>query len=208
MEPFLHGLILAFGLILPLGVQNIFIFTQGAIQKSFIKALPAVVTAGICDTLLISLAVTGVSLLVLGFDVLRNLLYVVGFFFLLYMGWTMWKSKINVPNQNTTASFSPKRQIVFAASVSLLNPHAILDTIGVIGTSSLSYTDFEKWIFTITCIVVSWLWFFGLAILGRLVGKVDVNGQLLGRINKISAIVIWSMALYFGYTFLVSINSI
>lgn len=206
MEPFLHGLILAFGLILPLGVQNIFIFTQGAIQKSFIKALPAVVTAGICDTLLISLAVTGVSLLVLGFEVLRNLLYVVGFFFLLYMGWTMWKSKVNVPNQNTTASFSPKRQIVFAASVSLLNPHAILDTIGVIGTSSLSYTDFEKWIFTITCIVVSWLWFFGLAILGRLVGKVDVNGQLLGRINKISAIVIWSMALYFGYTFLVTIN--
>ncbi|WP_019416228.1 LysE/ArgO family amino acid transporter [Paenisporosarcina sp. TG20] len=206
MEPFLHGLILAFGLILPLGVQNIFIFTQGAIQKPFIKALPAVVTAGVCDTLLISLAVTGVSLLVLGFDVLRNLLYVVGFFFLLYMGWTMWKSKINVPNQNTTVRFSAKRQIVFAASVSLLNPHAILDTIGVIGTSSLSYIDFEKWVFTITCIVVSWLWFFGLAILGRQVGKVDVNGQLLGRINKISAIVIWGMALYFAYTFLVTIN--
>lgn len=29
MEPLIHGMILAFGLILPLGVQNVFIFNQG-----------------------------------------------------------------------------------------------------------------------------------------------------------------------------------
>jgi len=201
MEPFLHGVILAFGLILPLGVQNVFIFNQGATQKSLMRALPAVLTAGISDTLLISLAVTGVSLLVFSFDLFKNLLFVVGFFFLLYMGWIMWRSKPS-SNQQQTDGLSLKQQITFAASVSLLNPHAILDTIGVIGTSSLTYSGIEKWVFTVTCILVSWVWFFGLAILGRQIGKIDTTGQFLLRLNKISAIVIWCMALYIGYTFL------
>ncbi len=56
----LNGLFLAFPLIIPLGVQNIFIFNQGAVQISFIKALPSVITAAICDTILIGLAVLGV----------------------------------------------------------------------------------------------------------------------------------------------------
>jgi L-lysine exporter family protein LysE/ArgO len=37
---------------------------------------------------------------------------------------------------------------MFAMSVSLLNPYAILVTIGVIGTSSLVYNGYEKWLFT------------------------------------------------------------
>ena len=200
MEPFLHGLILAFGLILPLGVQNVFIFNQGATQKSLIRVLPAVLTAGISDTLLISLAVTGVSLLVFSFNLFKNMLFVVGFFFLLYMGWTMWRSKPS-NNQHQTEGLSTKQQITFAASVSLLNPHAILDTIGVIGTSSLTYSGLDKWVFTFTCILVSWIWFVGLAILGRQIGKIDTKGQFLLRLNKISAIVIWGTALYIGYTF-------
>lgn len=35
LEAFIHGALLAFGLILPLGIQNIFIFNQGATQKRF-----------------------------------------------------------------------------------------------------------------------------------------------------------------------------
>lgn len=55
LEAFIYGVILAFGLILPLGAQNVFVFNQGAIQKNYINALPTVITAALCDTLLISL---------------------------------------------------------------------------------------------------------------------------------------------------------
>ena len=65
---------------------------------------------------------------------------------------------------------------MFACSVSLLNPHAILDTIGVIGTNSLHYEGEDQWIFTITCILVSVAWFHGLAIAGRLMGSLDPSG--------------------------------
>ncbi|WP_175639234.1 LysE/ArgO family amino acid transporter [Metabacillus schmidteae] len=198
MKPILHGMMLAFGLILPLGVQNVFIFNQGATHKRFSNALPAIITAGICDTILILLAVAGVSIMILTFEWLRTFLFLIGFFFLAYMGWLMWKSTSEVRNDQNSNHFSTKRQIMFAASVSLLNPHAILDTIGVIGTSSLVYVGFDKWLFTVSCIGVSWIWFFTLAIIGKKIEHIDTSGILLKRMNQVSALIIWGMAVYMG----------
>lgn len=197
MQALIHGIILAFGLILPLGVQNVFIFNQGATHKKMINASPAVITAGICDTLLILLAVVGISVVVLEIEWLRTLLFLFGCLFLIYMGFVMWRSSPDSTGKQQR--FTVRRQITFAASVSLLNPHAILDTIGVIGTSSLAYTGSEKIIFTTACIVVSWLWFIFLAILGRRIGRLGNSMKLLKRVNQISAVIIWVMAIYLGY---------
>lgn len=87
MEAFLHGIILAFGLILPLGVQNVFVFSQGATQPNLLRALPASVTAALCDTMLIVLAVFGLSLIVLQFEWLRIALMTVGIVF--YFIWAI-----------------------------------------------------------------------------------------------------------------------
>ncbi|MDN7242472.1 LysE/ArgO family amino acid transporter [Planococcus sp. N028] len=198
MEPLIHGSILAFGLILPLGAQNIFLFNQGAAHKYFMHALPAVITAGVCDTLLIYSAVAGVSLIVFSFEWLKNLLFIIGFFFLSYMGWVMWKSSTEALSQQIIG-FSAKRQVAFAASVSLLNPHAIMDTVGVIGTSSLVYSGVDKWSFTLACVSVSWIWFLGLAIAGKMIRQLDGTGNILKRINQLSACMVWGMALYMGY---------
>lgn len=199
MEPLVHGMILAFGLILPLGVQNVFVFNQGATHKRFTSALPAIITAGVCDTILIYLAVAGVSIIVFSFEWLKILLFSIGFIFLTYMGWVMWKNTPEVSDNQELNRFSARRQVAFAASVSLLNPHAIMDTIGVIGTSSLAYSGYEKWVFTVACIAVSWLWFFSLAILGRKIGQIDRSGKFLKRMNQLSALIIWVMAIYMGY---------
>ncbi|NRF95037.1 amino acid transporter [Paenibacillus frigoriresistens] len=200
LEIVLHGLILGFGLILPIGVQNVFVFNQGARGSSYLKALPVILTASVCDTILILIAILGVSFVVLTFAWLQAALYGLGFFFLLYMGWVLWKSKpgsVTLHREN-----EPKKQILFAASVSLMNPHAILDTIGVIGTNSLHYAGGEKWVFTVTVMLVSWLWFFGLAFAGRLVGKRDPSGKFIAKLNKVSACLIWAVAVYMGMQFL------
>jgi L-lysine exporter family protein LysE/ArgO len=194
LTAFIHGFILALGLILPLGVQNVFVFQQGATQPRFFQALPAVLTAALCDTSLILLAVLGVSVVVFTIPWLQTILFVVGFFFLLYMGWAVWKSKPS--SANDQGSMPPKKQILFALSVSLLNPHAILDTIGVIGTNSLNYDGSEKVAFTGACISVSWFWFFFLAIAGKTIGRIDQKGKLMTRINQISALIIWAVAMY------------
>jgi L-lysine exporter family protein LysE/ArgO len=201
-EAFIHGFILAFGLILPLGVQNVFVFNQGVLQKRFIHALPVVLTASLCDTLLITLAVFGVSLVVLGSFWIKTILLSVGIVFLLYMGWSTWKSiPENGNNENTSKeNFTLFKQIAFSASVSLLNPHAIMDTVGVIGTSSLRYNGVEKIAFALASILVSWIWFTGLAVAGRITGELDKSGRLMTVLNKISALVMWGAAIYIGFT--------
>ncbi|MDR6123880.1 L-lysine exporter family protein LysE/ArgO [Bacillus sp. SLBN-46] len=190
-----HGFILAFGLILPLGVQNVFVFNQGALQQRWVYVLPVVLTASLCDTLLISLAVFGVSAVVLGVVWIKVTLLLIGILFLIYMGYTTWKSQAHI-EETSNQSFSPRKQFVFAASVSLLNPHAIMDTIGVIGTSSLSYSGSAKLAFMLSCIFVSWMWFFGLSLAGRIVGKLDQSGRFILILNKLSALIMWGTAIY------------
>lgn len=198
----LHGILLALGLILPLGVQNIFVFNQGVLGKRYVHSLPAVLTASLCDTLLIMAAVYGVSVAVLAFDWVRVVLITAGVLFLLYMGASIWKNSAAPQRSELAEAFPPKKQIAFAAMVSLLNPHAILDTIGVIGTSSLSYEGTDRLVFALTCVGVSWVWFFSLAFAGRMLGKLDSSGSGLFIMNRVSALLIWGSAGYLLYSLL------
>lgn len=194
MQAFFHGFILAFGLILPLGVQNIFVFSQGATQPNIYKALPATLAAALCDTLLIVLAILGVSMLVLQFEWIRLILLIVGILFLCYMGKAIWN--VGASNFENNRALSLKEQVLFAISVSLLNPHALLDTVGVIGTSALKYKGFDQTLFTVACISVSWIWFFGLMITGSSLKKLQISGKVFLLFNKLSALFIWGTAIY------------
>ncbi|RIP24071.1 amino acid transporter, partial [Staphylococcus gallinarum] len=78
LQSAVHGLLLALGLILPLGAQNVFVFNQGANHKSITKSLPVIITAGLCDTFLIVLAVIGISVILLSMPVLQITIYCIG----------------------------------------------------------------------------------------------------------------------------------
>lgn len=193
MTAFLHGFLLALGLILPLGAQNVFIFNQGANHKRVSKTVPVIITAGLCDTLLIVLAILGVSLVLLSLPILQLIVYIIGFIFLIYMAISLWNEKPK--NLEYQSPMSAKKQIGFAMSVSLLNPHAIMDTIGVIGTSASIYDGMDKWIFSISTIAVSWLWFILLAFLGKMIGSVDKTGKWIVYLNKLSSVIIVIVAI-------------
>ncbi|WP_271399557.1 LysE/ArgO family amino acid transporter [Staphylococcus nepalensis] len=188
IQPLIHGLILAFGLILPLGAQNVFVFNQGANHKRLIKAMPVIITARLCDTFLIVLAVLGVSVILLSLPVLQIIIYCIGFVFLIYMAWSLWKEQPQTLERYY--SMTARKQIGFAISVSLLNPHAIMDTIGVIGTNAALYEGSDKVLFTVATVTISWIWFIFLAIAGKFVGHVDRTGKYIIVLNKISAIII------------------
>lgn len=198
VHAFIYGFILALGLIIPLGVQNMFVFNQGATQRHFIYALPSVLTASFCDSLLIVIAVLGISLTILSMPWLKSVIFIIGFFFLMYMGYITWNS---APQKKHDAEkpCTAKRQVGFAASVSLLNPHALLDTVGVIGTNSLHFIGQAKLIYTMACICVSCLWFFSLSVAGYFIHRLDDSGAKLNIINKISAVIIWGTAVYIIY---------
>lgn len=108
--------------------------------------------------------------------------------FLLYMAWSLWNEKPN--NLENHDSMSAKKQIGFAISVSLLNPHAIMDTVGVIGTSASVYSGSEKFLFSISTIMISWIWFILLAVLGKILGSIDQTGKYIIILNKISSFIV------------------
>lgn len=199
LTAFTHGIVLAIGLIVALGPQNVFIFQQGAVQPRLTRALPTVLTAGIADTLLIILAVLGVSVVVLQFAWLQTVLFGGGFVFLLYIGWALYSSPALEVDPHTEDFLGTREQIAFTASVSLLNPHAILDTIGVIGTNALAYSGLNRWIFTVSCLFVSWAWFSGLAVAGWALGESANADRWMRYLNTVSAVVVWIVALYMGW---------
>jgi len=87
LPAFLHGYLLSLGLILPLGPQNVFIFSQGATQPRLRRALPVVLTASLADTALILTAVLGVSVVVLTLSWVKVALVAIGVCFLAVIGW-------------------------------------------------------------------------------------------------------------------------
>lgn len=109
------------------------------------------------------------------------------------MAISLWNEKPK--NLEYQSPMSAKKQIGFAMSVSLLNPHAIMDTIGVIGTSASIYDGVDKWIFSISTIAVSWLWFILLAFLGKMIGSVDKTGKWIVYLNKLSSVIIVIVAI-------------
>ena len=154
----IHGFILAIGLILPLGAQNVFIFNQGANQPKYRYVLPAIITARLSDSLLIIIAVVGVSIIIMSLPVLQAIIYIVGLIFL--MLWLGPFGMINPQQMGSSNYISNETSKFCFYQFHLLNPHLILDTIGVIGGSAALYSGSNKIAFTIACISVSWLWFF------------------------------------------------
>jgi L-lysine exporter family protein LysE/ArgO len=177
--------------------------TQGALHRRWAGAFPAVITAGICDTILISGAVLGLSAAAEGHDTLKAVVSWVGVLFLIYMGWTTWRSEPKAGEQPADEAWPMRRQVMFAASVSLLNPHAILDTLGIIGNAALDQqAGAPRLAFTLTCIAVSWVWFTLLAVSGRLLGVAAAGQNRRRWLNRASALIMWVVAAQFLYSLL------
>lgn len=196
----IHGFVLALGLILPIGMQNSFILLQGSLHQRWSGSFPAVLTASLCDTLLVALSVIGVSATAFRLPSLRYAVGAIGILLMLYMGWSAWRSKDKVQQREGANAWTPKRQIAFALSVSLLNPHALIDTLAVIGGSAMVYTSWgERIAFAAACAAVSWIWFISLSLVGHLAGRTAIKRSSLRVLNRISAIMMWSSAIYLGY---------
>ncbi|EFM12867.1 Lysine exporter protein (LYSE/YGGA) [Paenibacillus curdlanolyticus YK9] len=197
----LAGFTLALGLILPLGVQNLYVLSNGMLQPSVSKGLPTAITASLCDTFLILLSVAGVNATFNAIPQLKTIMSIIGIVFLGYMGIKTWRQS-STASASSTSDFSVKKQIGFTISISLLNPHAIMDTLLVIGTASLHYEGGAKWMFLIACIAVSWSWFIGLLFIGRMLARLGGTARWARYANKGSAFLLWGSALYIAQNLL------
>ncbi|MGH3855864.1 MAG: LysE/ArgO family amino acid transporter [Pseudonocardiaceae bacterium] len=157
MTAYLSGLMLGFALIVPIGPQNIVVLNQGLTIR-FPKSLFAAVFAGLCDTLLIVTGAVGVGALLAGIPALRSLLLAVGAVFLLYLALgSCRRSTTDMPAVGEGCALPQVAAKI--AGASLLNPHAILDTVVVIGATIAAQRDDVRLLFAGGTLSASWLWF-------------------------------------------------
>lgn len=155
------GLALGLALIVPIGAQNVFVFGQG-VALGMPRALWAVIGAGLCDTLLIVLGATGTSALLHSVPGLRPAMLIGGALFLTYLGIRSLRAKPE-DIDDETGSWSKGQVLRRTAAVSLFNPHAILDTVGVLGAAITAQAAGTRMVFATGAVTASWLWFLLLA---------------------------------------------
>jgi L-lysine exporter family protein LysE/ArgO len=166
LTPYFSGLLTMAGLIVAIGVQNAFVLRQG------LKRQAAFLTAGVCflcDASLIAIGATGLGTLIAGHDSLRLMATIGGVLFLAIYGVRSCLAARHTKGLDLTDTTPlPKIKIITTAlAVSLLNPHAILDTVVLIGGLAARYPGMGKTAFAVGAMSASLLWFYGLALGAR-----------------------------------------
>jgi L-lysine exporter family protein LysE/ArgO len=153
---YLTGFLLGLALILPIGMQNLFVLQQGLLGGGP-RVLLAVLSAGACDTLLILLGATGAAALLAAAPGLEAALLVAGAGFLAVLGARTLAAQ--PPRAARPGRGGPAAVALQAVGVSLLNPHAVLDTVGVIGGAVAAQPPDGRVAFAAGAVTASWAWF-------------------------------------------------
>lgn len=196
IAPLVHGGALAMGLALPLGPQDYYILNQGAVQECWRRILPVILIAVFTDSAWILASVFWSGSAILCSPILQVVLLATGVVLLVQTGYSQWNQS-NAPADAGLANRDqhPRKQILAALSLSILNPYAAIDFVTVIGPSSLTYTGADRWAFTLGCLVNSWLWFPMLAVAGHFACRHLLNSDNGRRIGgRLSAVVVWLCA--------------
>ena len=155
MSAFVFGLLFGMATVLPVGVQSFVVLNQG-LTVGYPRVFFGIVTASCCDTLLIVLGAVGVSA-ILNAPGSREALILVGVGFLLVMG--VFALRASSDNEEVKSRMRPAAMVAQTAGVSLLNPHAILETVGILGAAIAAQAAESRVEFATGVISASWVWF-------------------------------------------------
>lgn len=159
-----QGALISGGLIIAIGAQNTFILRQGLLGQ---KVFYACAVCFICDAVLITLGILGVSSVLQQFPFFLNVLAMLGAVFLYWYGCNSFiraykgDNHLNVEQVGSQEQLIPKLMLTTLA-ITLLNPHVYLDTLVIIGGIGGTLGREEKHWFLLGSVLASFIWFFGL----------------------------------------------
>ncbi|BCA97064.1 amino acid transporter LysE [Legionella antarctica] len=170
-----------------LGPQNIFIIKQGARRNH--AALSAAICF-ICDIILVGASVAGLHQLLLKHPALKIWMVLLGSAFLLYYAIKTLRSAFSGEQPEAAPSHQPHNRIqviLFALGFSLLNPHAIIDTLVIIGSGSSQFPDHQL-VFLLGVITSSLLWFSSLFFTTRYFANILTKAKIWQSIELFSGL--------------------
>jgi L-lysine exporter family protein LysE/ArgO len=185
------------GLIVAIGAQNAFLLRQG-LQGRHVLACAAVCL--VCDTLLIALGASSVGRLIGGDATLLLWLRYGGALFLLEYGRraavAAWRPQAGDRVGGATAArtstlTSALRQ---AAGLSLLNPHAWLDTVVLLGAIGAQQRGQGPLVFSAGAMAASGLWFGAIGLGAPLLAPLFSRPRAWRTLDALVAMTMWGLA--------------
>ena len=165
---FIQGLIIGSTLIIAIGPQNLFVINQG-LKKSFVFTV--VLFCSLSDSILIIIGIN-LSSVIVGIN--PNTIFILkilgGIWLVLYgLNKIRYVNKIkNLQNIDTIES-DFKKILISLFLITYANPHVYLDTIILIGSISTNFNS--QLFFGIGSVMASFIFFFALGYLSKLLSK-------------------------------------
>lgn len=193
---FFEGLGMGGGLIVAIGAQNAFLLKQGV--QGYHLVLCALACA-LCDILLIVLGASSVGRFISGHPDLLGAIRVAGTLFLLEYGrraaMAAWRGPAYPAPSAPAAAATRGSALRTAIALSLLNPHAWLDTVVLLGAFGAAQPGQGRYYFSAGAILASVLWFASLALGARLLAPLLARRQASRVLDALIAATMWTIAL-------------
>ena len=195
---FRMGLMLGLSLIMAIGAQNIFVIKQG-IKREY--AFTVALLCLLADGVLILLSVTSLSQTVTHYPTLRSLLLIGAIIFLCYYGFMALRAGISANTspeleQQDQNSKSLRKIAFLALCFSLLNPHAIIDTLILMGGLASQFPSAqEQYQFAAGAIVASAIWFISLSTISTSMSGLLRRPRVWQGLELLSGLLMFSIAI-------------
>jgi L-lysine exporter family protein LysE/ArgO len=154
---FVFGLHFGLATAFPVGVQSFVVMNQG-LRYGYPRVLTGIVTASLCDTLLIVAGAAGASTLLADADE-RVPVILIGIAFLATFGILAFRAPPEEEAGEVKSVGRPLAMVAQTVGVSLFNPHAVLEMVGVLGGAIAAQTAGNRIEFACGVITASWAWF-------------------------------------------------
>ena len=192
---FIQGLIIGSSLIIAIGPQNLYVINQG-LKKTFVFTV--VLFCSLSDSILIIIGINLSSTIVAINPNTIIILKILGGIWLVFYGLNkiIYVNKIKNLQNIDTIENDFKKTLITLFLITYANPHVYLDTIILIGSIS---TNFDSQLFFgIGAVMASFIFFFALGYLSKLLSKYIYSNKTWFWID----LIVGSLMILYGVKFI------
>jgi L-lysine exporter family protein LysE/ArgO len=199
---FVQGFLMGLAYLAPIGMQNLYVINS-ALRATLAKAYQVAFIVTLFDMSLSLSAFWGTGVLLEAFPLLKWGFYLLGSIIITLIGIALVRSRPANPTE-IQAEESFFKTVVFAFTVSWLNPHALIDSTFLLGGYRAMLDQLSSILFLSGVISASIVWFFGLVTIVARFRK-QVNTGTMRLINVVCGVTIILFGLNLGYKFFTNV---
>ena len=206
MEFLILGFITGLSLILAIGAQNIFVIEQG-LKKQYVFLVCLI--CSLSDLILIFLGIFLFEYFKIYFTKNIELIFNIFLFvFLVHFIYNKIRSLYKTSEINFQNNKLSTKNIIFKTfGFTYLNPHVYSDTIFFLGNFSKNFYITHKYLFGLGASISSFIFFFSLGYLSKLLSKQLNNQKTWQAINAFIILFMGSLALYILIEIVIDLTS-